>query len=254
MYLLYVDESGDTGAAPPSLSRYFALSGFVVHELRWHQTLDSIIDFRRDLRARYGLKLRDEIHAQHFIRAPGSAVYVAKSLRLRILREVLEFQARLPDISIVNVLVDKVGKPAGYDVFDHAWQALIQRFHNTLSHHNFPGPRNPDDRGFIITDRTDQKKLRSLTRRLRRYNPVPSQVNAGYRQIPIDTLVEDPVHRDSLHSYFLQLSDVNAFFLVQREVPAGYVKKKGGRNYFDKLNPVLCTVASSTDPQGVVRL
>jgi len=33
LYLLYVDESGDTGLTG-SQSRYFILSGFVVHELR----------------------------------------------------------------------------------------------------------------------------------------------------------------------------------------------------------------------------
>lgn len=254
MYLIYVDESGDSGSYPPSPSRYFGLSGLVVHELRWHQTLETLIDFRRGLRQRYGLKLREEVHAQRFMRAPGDVVRIAKSLRLRLLREVLEFEATIPDISIVNVLVDKQGKPGTYDVFEQAWRALIQRFHNTLSHHNFPGPRNPEDRGLIVTDRTHQMKLQDLARRLRRYNPVPSRGTPGFRHIPIDTLVEDPVHRDSLHSYFVQISDVNAYFLVQRESPCGYVRKKGGRDYFDRLNPVLCTVASTTDPQGVVRL
>ena len=62
MYLLYVDESGDSGLHC-SPSRYFALSGFVVHELRWHETLESIINFRKHLRDTYGLKLREELHA-----------------------------------------------------------------------------------------------------------------------------------------------------------------------------------------------
>lgn len=254
MYLIYVDESGDTGLPPSSPTPYFTLSGSVVHELRWHATLDAIIQFRRRLRAAYGLKLREEIHAQHFMRAPGQAVRIAKSLRLRLLRDVLDFQATLPDVSVVNVLVDKRQKPPRYDVFENAWRALIQRFHNTLSHHNFPGPQNPDERGIVVTDETDQKRLMGLARRMRRYNPVPSTINTGYRQIPIDSMVEDPVHRDSAHSYFIQLSDVNAYFLVQKHVPNGYIRRKGGTNYFDRLAPVLCTVASTTDPQGVVRL
>jgi hypothetical protein len=32
------------------------------------------------------------------------------------------------------------------------------------------------------------------------------------------------------------------------------MRKKGGRNYFDRLAPVLCTVASHRDPRGIVRL
>lgn len=44
MYLIYEDESGDSGTLN-SPSRYFVLSGLVVHELRWLATLDAIVDF-----------------------------------------------------------------------------------------------------------------------------------------------------------------------------------------------------------------
>jgi hypothetical protein len=254
MYLFYVDESGDIGVTN-SPSRYFALSGFAVHELRWKQVLDSIIAFRRSLRKRYGLKLREEIHASHFMYKPSAVKRIAKSLRLRLLRDVLDFQTTLPDVAIVNVIVDKQGKTPGYDVFEHAWEAIIQRFHNTLSLRNFPGPQNPEDFGLLVADKTDETKLRNLIRRMRYYNPVPDRGGGGgYRHIPLTTFIEDPVHRDSLHSYFIQLVDVNAYFLYQKSQPSTYVKKKGAKNYFDRLAPILCTVASSTDPQGVVRL
>lgn len=253
MYLFYVDESGDIGLRA-SPSRYFVLSGFVVHELRWQSVLDSIIDFRRDIRNRYGLKLREEIHAAHFLQRPGLLQHIRKDIRLRILREVIDFESAIPDVSIINVVVDKAGKAINYDVFDQAWTCLIQRFHNTISHRNFPGPQNPQDYGLLVADRTDETKLRKLTRRMRRFNPVPSKIGTQARQILLTTLVEDPVHRDSLHSYFVQLADVNAYFLYQKLNPCGYVRRKGARNYFDRLNPVLCKVASGTDPQGVVRL
>lgn len=67
-------------------------------------------------------------------------------------------------------------------------------------------------------------------------------------------MIEDPVHRDSLHSYFIQLADVNSYSLLQREQPNRYFRKKGARNYFHRLDPVLCKVASRTDPHGIVRL
>lgn len=253
MYVVYVDESGDVGSKAGS-SRYFVLSGFVVHELRWHDTLDSIIDFRKRTRVKYGLKLREEIHASHFIHSPGDLARIAKSIRLRLLRDVIDFQAGLPDVSILNVVVDKNGKPGDYDVFLSAWRALIQRFENTVSHRNFPGPRNPQDFGLLVVDQTEEPKLRSLTRKMRVYNPVPNMDGSGYRQLPITTMVEDAVHRNSLHSYFIQLSDVNAYFLYQKQAPAGYIRKKGARHYFDRLDPVLCKVASLSDAQGIVRL
>lgn len=254
MYFLYVDESGDCGLEK-SPTRYFILSGLVVHELYWHETLNAIIDLRRRLRAHYGLKLREEIHAAHFI-MDKKRVYghIRKDLRLRILREVIDFQAGQPQISIINVLVDKQGKAPTFDVFQNAWTYLFQRFHNTITQRNFPGSRNARDHGLAVVDATDEKKLRAIVRRMRRYNPVPSIGGVGSRQILLDTVVEDPVHRNSLHSYFIQLCDVNSYLLKQQEDPNVFVRKKGGRHFFARLDPVLCKVARPSDPQGVVRV
>lgn len=251
MYLLYVDESGDTGLNG-SPTNYFALSGLVVHELRWHETLERIIQFRRDLRTRYGLKLREEIHSAEIIHKPGDLRRIAKSLRLRMLRDVLDFQANLPDVNIINVVVDKTNKPPTYNVFEVAWETIIQRFHNTLSYRNFPGPQNPQDKGLIIVDKTEVKRLRDLRRRMGRFNPVPNLGGPGYRPIPVTTIVEDAIHRDSKHSFFIQMVDVNAYFLMQKYTPCSYVKKQGGKNYFDRLTPVLCRVASRTNVLGIV--
>ena len=253
MFLLYVDESGDVGVVG-SPSRYFILSGFVVHELRWLETLDRIVAFRRQLRQRYGLKLREELHASNYIHSPGDLQRIPKSIRLRILRDVLDFEAGLPDVNVLSILVDKQGRPPGFDVFGRAWEMMFQRFHNTLAYRNFPGPQNPQDLGLLIVDQTAEKPLQLLLRRMRRYNPVPGMHGLPTRQIPVTTLVEDPNHRDSLHSYFIQMADVNAYFLLQKQQPCRYIRIKGGRNYFDRLDPVLCKVAAHNDPQGIVRL
>ena len=213
----------------------------------------AILDFRRRLRETYGLKLREELHAGDMLHKPGELARIPKSIRLKILREALDFQSALPDVSIVNIVIDKLGKPLDFDVFDVAWVTLIQRFHNTISYKNFPGPQNADDRGLLVVDQTEERKLRGISRRMRRYNPVPSMFGPGARPIPITTLVEDAVHRNSLHSYFIQLADVNAYFLYQRFQPCGYVRRKGGRNYFNRLRPILCTVASRSDADGIVR-
>lgn len=251
MYFLYADESGDVGTNG-SPGQHFCLSGLVVHELRWHDTLEALIDLRRYLRNTYGLKLREEVHAAEFIHKPGKLARIPKSLRLRILRDVIDFQANLTDINIVNVVVDKSQHAVGTDIFDIAWSTLIQRFHNTLSHKNFPGPQNPDDRGILVVDRTDELKLRTLSRRMRRYNPIPKAYGAGSYPVPVTTIVEDAVHRDSRHSFFVQTADVNAYFLNQYYQACGYVKRKGGQNYFLRLQPVLCTVASRSNQYGIV--
>lgn len=255
MYLLYVDESGDPGLAGSPTS-YFVLSGLVVHELRWSNYLDQLIAFRRRMRHTFGLKLREEFHASCFLTRPGNLVRIRRNDRLTMIRAFARQLGQLPDLNIVNIAVDKRGKPAGYDVFDAAWSALIQRFENTISHRNFPGPANADERGLVLCDNTDNKKLLALLRQRRRYNPIPNQnqYGTGYRNLPLQYVVEDPCFRDSEHSYFVQAADLAAFLLYQKLAPNTYMRKKAGQNYFNKIRPILCQVASSNDPDGIVRL
>lgn len=161
----------------------------------------------------------------------------------------MDFQAKLADINILNVAVRKGNQDPSADIFEIAWTTLIQRFHNTIAHKNFPGPQNPDDRGIVFVDQTEALKLRNLLRRMRRYNPVPS-VYGNSR--PVTTIVEDAVHRESHHSYFIQLADVNAYFLGQKFEACSDLKRKGGVNYFERLKDSLCTVASRSHDLGIV--
>jgi hypothetical protein len=257
MHLMYVDESGDSGLLQNgSPTRFYALSGLVLHELRWRQCLDDLIAFRRRLRDDFGLKFHEEFHAAAFINEPGELVRVKRHERLNMIRLFALQLAAMPDLRVISVLVDKEGKPADYDVFSSAWRALIQRFENTISHHNFPGPRNIDDRGMILCDHTEDVKLMRLLRKMRRFNPVPhrADIGRGSRDMPLRFVIEDPSHRDSAHSYFVQAADLTAFLLYQREAPGAYVRKKGARNWFSVLTPVLCRQAAPADPDGIVRL
>jgi hypothetical protein len=255
MYLMYVDESGDVGIKN-SPSRYFVLSGLVVHELRWLPYLDRFIDFRRRMRDMYGLYLRDEIHAAAMINNPGDMVRIKRHNRLAIIRAFADELATMSNLNIVNVVVDKSGKNDNYDVFQNAWRTLIQRFENTVSHRNFSGPHNPDERGIIIPDNTEGQRLIQLIRRMRRYNPIPSrsEYGGGYRDLRLQTIIEDPWLKDSGDSYYIQAVDVCAFLLYQKLAPSSYMKKKSGYNYFDKLEPILCKVASKKDSMGIVWL
>jgi len=255
LYLMYVDESGDCGLAN-SPTRYFILTGLVLHELRWQAYLDQFVEFRHRMKQQFGIRLREEIHAADFISRPGPLIRIKRNDRLTIVRSLADQLASMTDFNVINVVVDKQGKPAQYDAFEAAWKVLIQRFENTLSHRNFSGPRNPDERGILFPDDTDRKKLTLLLRRMRRYNPIPNrfEYGLGSRNIVMTKIIEDPNFRDSEHSYFIQSADLAAFLLYQHLAPSAYMKKKSGRNYFLRLNPILCKVASSSDPYGIVHL
>src|SRR4030095_15231253 len=97
MYIMYVDESGDTGRTG-SPTRYFALSGIAVHETRWRDFLNALIAFRRTLKHVYDLPVRAEIHPSHYIgRRP---IDLSRDVRLAILRNVLDELAKFDFISI----------------------------------------------------------------------------------------------------------------------------------------------------------
>ena len=254
MYLLYIDESGDSGLIN-SPTRYFVLTGLVIHELRWKRYLNQMVDFRRRMRVSYGLKLREEIHSAHFITRPGTLIRIKRQDRLAILRHFADELSTMNEINLISVVVDKNGKPADYNVFEMALKVLIQRFENTMANRNFSGPANPDERGLLFPDNTDNKKLTQLLRKMRQYNPIPNQSHhgTGYRNLGISNVIEDPNFRSSEDSYFIQAADLVAFLLYQKIAPNSYMKKKSGQNYFNRLDPILCKVISRSN-DGIVWL
>lgn len=264
MYLMYVDESGDCGMpGAGSPSALFCLSGVVVHELRWRDTVSQLLRFRHWLKTRYKVYLDDELHAAHMIAKPSkiaaSLRRLSKHERLAIIRHFTDEIAMLSDVSIINVVVDKrTGRVPNKDaVFRWAWYSLFQRFENTIRYQNFPGPKNADDRGIVFPDATDRQKLRKYLDEMRLNNLLKVRQGHGafvYLNKPIRLIIEDPVVRDSQHSYLIQAADCVAFLLKQSVQPSNYMKRHGGNAYFKRLDSVLCKHASKTDPEGVVRL
>jgi len=253
MYLMFVDESGDTGLVG-SPTDFFVLSGLVVHESRWKDVIQKLLEYRQAMKLKFGLKLREEIHASELINKPGPLARLQKHQRLEILRDFADALVSIQDICLLNVVVDKTSKLPPYDVFQHAWTALIQRFENTINYRNFPGNFSGQS-GMLLCDHTDDKKLTALVRRMRNYNPIPNQLQhgPGYRNIGLRMVIEDPVFRESDKSQFIQAVDMCAYLLQQQNKPSKFIKKKGGHNYFNRLSPICCAVASQ-NTHGIVRL
>jgi hypothetical protein len=254
MYLMYVDESGDTGLQN-SPTRYFVLSAMIFHELRWHEMLESLITFRKHLRDTKGLKLREEIHASHFINNPQELVRIRRNDRLDIMKQCMDWAAEQSGMNIVSVVVDK--HHHSNDVFEFAWKILLQRFENNINYRNFAGPMNADERGIVISDNTDGRKLQTLVRKMRRYNPVPNMqglYGGGARNLRVSHVVEDVMMKDSSSSYFHQIADVVAYCVRQMYEPNAYMKKKGGHKFYERLDPVLVKKASYKHPLGIVEV
>jgi hypothetical protein len=237
-----------------SPTTHFALSGLVIHESRWRDFTSQIADFRKTLRRVYGLPVRTELHASQFIKSPPIPG-MNRHIRLAILRNFVDELAKMNFVSITNIIVDKSTKPAGYDVFAHAWQALFQRFENTLSYGNFPGGHR-NDYGIVLTDATDGRKLQRMVRRMAVHNPVPNMqwAGPGYRNLPLLRIIEDPHPKDSKDSYFIQACDTSAYFLLQKFKPNSFIRKSGAQNYINRLMPVLNRRATYANALGIVVL
>lgn len=237
MYLMYVDESGVPGTNN-SPTKYFILSAIIIHESYWFNLLDDLIQFKRLLKAKYGLLMKEEIHASVFLSGRAKLKNnIKRNDRLDLLKKCVDWLSNRNYISIISVRVDKSNTT---DPFSRAWQLLIQRFENTLLHKNFPGPFN-NDKGMVFADNTNGGKLVKLIRQMRRYNPIPNmmQYGGGSRNIPLKSIIEDPSFRDSGHSLILQMVDIVAYFAKQVYEPSKYVTSKGARTFYKRLSPVI---------------
>ncbi|MFI5023223.1 MAG: DUF3800 domain-containing protein [Alphaproteobacteria bacterium] len=78
MYLMYVDESGDSGVVDLP-TRYFVLTGTVLHGLRWHDALNGLIAFRHRMRGVHGLFMREEIHAGRALTRPAGLARIGRN-------------------------------------------------------------------------------------------------------------------------------------------------------------------------------
>lgn len=254
MFLMYVDESGDVGLNN-SPTRYFVLSAIVLHELRWRATLVSLVEFRRLIRETKGLKLREEIHCSDFINKPRDLKRIKRNDRLDILKKSIDWLNHQSHLNIFSIVIDKQGRTD--DIFELAWNTLTMRFENTISKNNFSGHQNADDRGLILSDNTEGEKLRKLIRKMRHFNSIPNRkdiYDGGTRNVRLEYIIEDPVFRDSQHSFLHQMNDVIAYCVRQRYEPNAYMKKKGGHNFYKRLDNVITKQVSRKNDFGIVEI
>ncbi len=260
MYFMYVDESGDPGhwdpAKPPSQqgTSYFILTGVILPAREWRNYLTALVDIRRQIKLRYGVPMRVELRGSILINPRGDRRLKELPRRLRVMlyRELLETVAvRMPAAKVVNIYVNKLqpryASTSNVDLQMRSWTYLIQRYDTFLK-------RQEDAPvGIIFADETNEVKIRRILRKMRVYNPVPS-VYQGYYHNPVLRVVEDPVIRQSQHSYFVQLADLIAHALYRKEHPKGSYRQFNVDQLFDAIQPLLLREASRSDPDGIVRL
>jgi hypothetical protein len=238
MFLMYIDESGDTGSVSnKSPTNYFILSAIIIHEKNWRQTLEELTMFRLKLRDTRGLKLSNEIHSADFINTPGELVRIKKNDRLDIIKKCIDWINSSTMIKVFSVVVDKRNKKE--DIFNLAWKEILHQFEEQIANKTIPN-FNSQDKGMILSDNTEGEKLRKLVRQMR-HEGYTRNISVEFEEIQsqkLEYIIEDPIFRDSKISLLHQMNDVIAYCVRQKYETNAYMKKKGGHNYWRRLENV----------------
>lgn len=249
VYLAYTDESGDSGYVN-SPTKFFVINCVLIHETAWQGILNSIIDVRRELKDRYGIPVRNELKAAHFVykRGPFQELDIRRSERIGIYSSLLDFEANL-DMKTFSIAVakDRIKAQETVDPRAFAWQVLMQRLDT------FCRKQASDcmDRVILLPDEGHGTLVRRLMRKARRFQNIKGSYG-GVLDIKARFLIEDPLEKKSDESYFIQLADWNAY-AAHHYKDIG-PNKKAPNNLWDRLNDVLLLDVNAVagGPPGIV--
>jgi hypothetical protein len=261
---LYIDEFHD--------STKFCLSAIALRHADWHACLDEVRDHRVRLKSEYGIKLSHELHSYKLVRGKGrdfATRELGKWERSRVFLSLLQLVARLPHVMLFNVALNKSEHDDPQLV---AWDRLVNRVRQELASvakqalSREHGERIElrllaySPRAILIADQGREIEINRAVRRMRRFNPIPSQFGtwdgtSRTKNITVRRIIEDPIFRESHRSYLVQLADAVAFALLKREVtPTPLIEKYGiNRMFDDVLSGVCFRKASPRDALGIVR-
>jgi Protein of unknown function (DUF3800) len=215
MHVAYVDESGNVG---PRGTRTFTLACVLVAAADWPAALDALIGFRRFLRARFGVPVRAEIKANYLLRneGPFSDLALPDGMRHVIYRQSMRLHSKL-GLRTFAVVIDKPrlsARSPDADPREVAWEYMLQRLRNQTVRE----PLGPTTM-LLIHDEGEEIFIRRMARKARRAGTAGSMFGTGGLRVPFPNLIDDPVSRTSVQSYFLQLADLAAYAAFRKLYP-----------------------------------
>lgn len=238
----YIDESGNTGDPKKGGTRTYTLGCLLVPMDRWTDRLDVMVEARRAIAKRYGVRMGDELKANYLLRGRGPL----QDLRLgdgqrRDIYQGLLGTANLVGSKTFAVVIDKEHpRMAGRDPFDPSWTYLLQRLR--IRSENMGHPI------IVVHDDGEAVKVRAVLRRFRRFSYAP-----GGRQVEARLLIEDPIPRASESSYFIQAADLIAYAAFRRiQPPPASRASVCSAAMWDKLEASWMREASRSRADGIV--
>jgi hypothetical protein len=213
MELLFMDESGDNGFAEGG-TEFYILAGISIEARHWKEYFWRILDFRRQISQKYGLKI-DELkgsdlfsHRGPFFNSPLGP-YDLEWIYEQVIKLICD---SLVELFVVAKSKDEFRRPQPGMKIEHLarvfneriWIEYLSMYEQYLIEKS--GRRQYPQTALIYFDfnpgqeKPVRKMVREFSRKFDQQSPYPA---AG--------IVEDVVFRDSKGSYFVQLADVLAF-------------------------------------------
>lgn len=197
-HILYIDESME--------GNYVVVAAVLIPVSSWFEGLDTLLEYRRAARKRFGLFINYELHAYKFLSGRGrpSKTHISKAHRFLIFKVGLQQLASIPGVKVF-------GTKSTIKKLDWAFERLLNRVQRNLE----------DENGtfLIFCDNGKEGLYTPLTRKHRRVNFIPSRYGNGTFNIPVHRMVEDPVFLNSERSYFIQAADSVAYSLLRYFFP-----------------------------------
>lgn len=256
MYLTYLDESGDDGFPNTSSPLYVQSAVYLPHD-RWKDCFERIQAFRRTLATQTKLAFSLELHTRELLldKDPYHALRIPPAERHAIVSAFCRHFATL-DVRVINVVIHKAAiVNESYPVLDRAITYLVQRIENDL--------RRTRDHFIVISDEGRVGKIRATTRRMQRFNPVPSKFGSLPQRIEIEYQIEDPLPKPSHESHFIQFADLVAYLVqlrMQLKLGTGewpkrlrsYLAPDAVVEWLEILRPCFNLSAAPLDRYGIV--
>jgi hypothetical protein len=211
MHLVYVDESGDPGINNSPTASYI-LSGLKIPAEHWHDAQARLLSFCHRMRDRLGLKLSAEIHAAEFLGGAKTFLGLEPRQRLRVALWLLRELGEVPGLSCHSVAYLKQAQP---EPMKACWRQLAADLTSSSS-----GPM------LLIADMGEAEVIKNTISAFRSAHPSQALI------------IEDPFHRDSRHSYFLQAADLVAYLQRQRHHPNALFRSTQPEELFSELDRV----------------
>ncbi|MBM3327855.1 MAG: DUF3800 domain-containing protein [Calditrichaeota bacterium] len=180
MYILYVDESGDTGLGAES-TRHYVLAGIALFEGAWRKVTEYIENIQRDFFPDAGVRV--EFHFKHLRHGKGVYSHLTHDDRNALWTRIESvWQLHHRDFSSFCVIIDKhTCGPLKSTIEHEVFEQLSSRFNLFLKRRWAEGFWH---KGIIVFDRrttTQDRILQSLQRTFQQQ---------GHRWAPLDNVIE----------------------------------------------------------------